>query len=125
MRRSFSLAYAILIVVLISTVMVLSLQFSAKTVFVSSKENIKIQLKLYMDSAIEYTLLWMSKDKTRSQQDQNLSISYDDNNYTIYIQIHSIKDPLPKETNGSVIVDVVGVKPNTNIRLTKRISLKP
>jgi len=62
MRKAFGLVYAIMVLVLISTLGILSLEFATKSVKTISNEHIKIQLKLYMDSAIEYALLWMSEE---------------------------------------------------------------
>ena len=108
MRKAFGLVYAIMVLVLISTLGILSLEFATKSVKTISNEHIKIQLKLYMDSAIEYALLWMSEDKDRSTGGnyKDLNITYD-NNYQIIMRINHIQDSLPKESNGSVVIDML------------------
>ena len=128
MRKAFGLIYAIMVLVLISTLGILSLEFATKSVKTISNEHIKIQLKLYMDSAIEYALLWMSEDKDRSTGSnyKDLNITYD-NNYQIIMRINHIQDSLPKESNGSVVIDMIGNYSNQdiNISISKRLSVKP
>jgi len=128
MRKAFGLIYAIMVLVLISTLGILSLEFATKSVKTISNEHIKIQLKLYMDSAIEYALLWMSEDKDRSTGSnyKDLNITYD-NNYQIIMRINHIQDYLPKESNGSVMIDMIGKYSNQdiNISMSRRICVKP
>jgi hypothetical protein len=128
MRKAFGLVYAIMILVLISSIGILSLEFATKSVKTVSNEHIKIQLKLYMDSAIEYALLWMSTDKSKSTGSnyKDLNITYD-KYYKIIMRINHIQDYLPKESNGSVMIDMIGKYSNQdiNISMSRRICVKP
>ena len=129
MRKAFGVIFAVMILVMLSSLGIFMLEILAKNTKTLSDEHIKTQLKLYLDSSVEYALLWMSEDKNRSSNAdyKDLNFLYD-NYYKITLRIYHIKDYLPKETKGSVIIDVSGRYDNAlnePIVLTKRVVVKP
>lgn len=133
MRRGFGLVYAIVILVLIGTIGIYTLELSGRSVKSVSDEHIKIQLQLYMKSAVEYALLWLSEDKRRSKPSafglgdhSDLNITYD-TNYAVQIRAWETTLEIP-ESNGTVILDVRGSFAKTGaepIVITRRLIVKP
>lgn len=126
-RNGFGIIYAIIVLVLVSTIAVYTLSLSSKTVKSVSNEHIKLQLELYRNSAIEYAILWMNEDKTRSQNPNgsDLNISFDNYHFQIKMFATALTD-IP-ESNGSVILDIVG---RTDVDIepiisTRRVVVKP
>lgn len=126
-RNGFGIIYAIIILVLMSTIAVYTLSLSSKTVKSVSNEHIKLQLELYRNSAIEYAILWMNEDKTRSQNPNgsDLNISFDNYHFQVKMFATTLTD-IP-ESNGSIILDIVGrtdvdIEP---IIVAKRVVVKP
>ena len=126
-RSGFSIIYSIFIVVVLGTILTYSLHISSLSAKSISDEHIKIQLKLYLESATELTMLWLSGDKTRSQNESNLSIAFD-NLYEFNISITPINEASNiQDLNGSVIADIIGKTTflDTPYTTTKRVLLKP
>lgn len=126
-RNGFGIIYAIIVLVLMSTIAVYTLSLSSKTVKSVSNEHIRLQLELYRNSAIEYAILWMNEDKTRSQDPNgsNLNISFDNYHFQVKMFATTLTD-IP-ESNGSIILDIVGrtdvdIEP---IVVAKRVVVKP
>jgi len=126
MRRGFSLVYAIFVVVLMGSLMVYSLNISSEGAKTASDEHIKMQMKLYKESAIELTMLWMSGDKARSEKNGSLNIRFDDK-YDFNISITTLDVKEIKESIGTVMADIVGSTNflNENYAITERVVLKP
>jgi len=127
-RGGFGIMYAIIVLVLISTIGVYTLELSSKSVKSASDEHLKIQLELYQNSAIEYAILWLSENKSRSQ-DQNgadLNISFGDG-YSFQMKMYATDPTLPPESNGTVIMDIVGRFDASSepIIVAKRVVVKP
>lgn len=126
-RNGFGIIFAIIVLVLVSTIAVYTLSLSSKTVKSVSNEHIKLQLELYRNSAIEYAILWMNEDKTRSQNPNgsDLNISFDNYHFQVKMFATTLTD-IP-ESNGSVILDIVGrtdvdIEP---IIVARRVVVKP
>jgi len=133
MRRGFGIVYAMVVLVLIATIGIYTLELSSRSVKSVSDEHIKIQLQLYMNSAVEYALLWLSEEKRRSKPSafgvgdhSDLNITYD-TNYAIQIRAWETHLDLP-ESNGTVLLDVIGTFDNTGLEpivMTRRQIVKP
>jgi len=129
MKKAFGIFYAIVILLLISSVGIFVLENVARDIKLASDEHIKTQLNFYINSSIEYALLWMSENKNRSSgaNYKDLEFLYD-KFYKIDLRIYHIKDFLPKESKGSVIIDIKARYDNganETIVVTKRVSVKP
>ena len=127
MRRGFGVVYAVLILVIIATIAVYTLEMSSKNAKSASDEHLRMQLRLYMNSSVEYALLWMSANRSRSQNMQDLNITYDDL-YHVRLHIEPVGDILPPESNGSVILDALGYfgdETQETVRMFNRTVLKP
>lgn len=135
MRRGFGLLYAIIILVLIATIGIYTLELSSRSVKSVSDEHIKIQMKLYMNSAVEYALLWLSEERRYSNPTDfgspdpwsDLNISYDNGRYAFQLRMYETNLDVP-ESNGTVLLDIVGRFDDTGaepIVLAKRLLIKP
>jgi hypothetical protein len=127
------MVYAIIVLVLIGTVGIFTLELSSRTVKSVSDEHVKIQLRLYMKSAVEYALLWLGEDKSRSRPGdfglpayRDLNITYD-TNYQIVMRAWETTIDVP-ESNGTVVLDVIGTFDATGAEpliQTQRLLVKP
>lgn len=127
MRKGFGIVYAVVILVLIATIAVYMLEISGRNAKTAADEHIRMQLRLYMKSSLEYALLWMGTDRSRSQNVQDLNITYDDH-YHIAIRIEPVGDVLPPESNGTVVIDQIGfynAAAGETVRMFSRQVLKP
>ena len=125
-RSGFALIYAIAVVVALASIATFALYTSSLTAKQVADEHIRIQLRLYMESALEYTLLWMSGDRNRSRRADTLDFLYD-NDYDVNVSITPLNLDFIAESNGTVLLDVVGQTTITGetIRITKRTVQKP
>jgi len=134
MRRGFGIIYAIVILVLIATIGIYTLELSSRSAKSVSDEHIKIQMQFYMNSAVEYALLWLSENPSRSNPGDfggadpwsDLNISYG-NRYNFQLRMYETHLDVP-ESNGSVMLDIVGRFNDTGfdpIVVSKRLILKP
>ncbi len=135
MRGGFGVVYALIILVIIATIGIYTLELSARGVKSVSDEHIKIQQQLYMESAIEYALLWLSETKQRSHPVDfgeadgwsDLNISFENNRYRFWLRMYEMTAEVP-ESNGTVQLDIRGSCDLTGaepIVTTKRLLLKP
>lgn len=125
-RRGFALIYAITVVVALASIASFALYTSSLTAKQVADEHIRIQLKLYMESALEYTLLWISGDQSRSQTPGSLGFTFD-GDYDVNVSITPMDLSHIAESNGTVLLDAVGRTTVTGetIRITKRTVQKP
>ena len=133
MRKGFGIVYAVIILVLIGTIATYTLELSSKSVKSVSDEHIKIQLQLYQNSAVEYAILWLSENKNRSNPSEfglgnssDLNITYDDI-YKFQIKMYETSLTDISESNGTVIMDIIGKFEGTSepIVVVKRLVVKP
>jgi len=133
MRKGFGVVYAIVILVLIGTVAIYTLELSSKSVKSVSDEHIKIQLQLYQNSAIEYALLWLSENQSRSNPGEfglgnssDLNITYDDR-FMFQIKMYETESADIPESNGTVVMDIVGRFEDSTepLVVAKRLVVKP
>jgi hypothetical protein len=134
MRRGFGIVYAVIILVLIATIGIYTLELSSRSVKSVSDEHIKIQMRLYMNSAVEYALLWLSDNTQRSNPTDfggadpwsDLNITYE-NRYRFQLRMYETHLDVP-ESNGTVMLDIVGRFDDTGaepIVVTRRLIVKP
>ena len=133
MRRGFGIIYAIVILVLVATIGIYTLELSSRSVKSVSDEHIKIQMQLYMNSAVEYALLWLSESQQHSNPSDfglgdwsDLNISYE-NRYNFQLRMYETHLNVP-ESNGTVLLDIVGRFDDPNaesIVVSKRLLVKP
>lgn len=127
MRKAFTLPFAIFILFIMATLGVYSLYVSSQTIKVVADEDVSKQLKIYVDSATEINLLWLSADSSRSQEGKDLNISFENGAYKFEIYNHATNQKDTIESNGTVIMDIIGTTTITgeSIRVTKRLVKKP
>lgn len=134
MRRGFGIVYAVIILVLIATIGIYTLELAGRSVKSVSDEHIKIQMQLYMNSAVEYALLWLSETKQRSNPTDfgsadpwsDLNITYE-NRYRFRLRMYETSLNVP-ESNGTVLLDVTGRFEDPGrepIVVAKRLVIKP
>ncbi len=127
MRRGFGIVYALVILVLIATIAIYSLELSGSNAKSTSDEHVRMQLQLYMNSSVEYALLWMSADPARSQNPSDMNLSYD-TLYRFSLHIEPVTAYLPAESNGTVMLDVLGLFDDgvhEPLQVAKRLAVKP
>lgn len=126
-KKSFALPFAIMVLFIMGTLGIYSMYISSQTVQVVVDEDIQIQLKLYADSAEELNLLWLSEDSDRSQKGRDLNITFEGGRYVFMVYNTPTSLTHIPESNGTVIVDIVGFTDITGERkrITKRVVRKP
>ena len=126
-RKGFALLYAVFLMIIVATIGMHTLFLINSTTVNTVNEHIKTQMNLYTSSSIEYTLLWMSENKTNSTTTQDLNISYPGGyNFTIHIKPIAVPVNIP-ESQGIVLIDVKGEYSDkiNHIITTKRTMQKP
>jgi len=110
-KKAFGLAYATFIMVVIAVVGINTIQMVAETNSSTTKEHIKTQMNLYMDSTIEYSLLWLSQNQNFSQNKSTVTINYP-SGYTFIVNTYPIVGingaNIPIESRGTVVIDIIG-----------------
>ena len=126
MRHGFALIYAIIVIIALGTIATWSLYTSSRTVRSVADEYQRIQLGLYLDSAAEYTLLWLSESKSRSQNPGHLDLAFE-GTYEVNVTVTPLGLSHIRESNGSVLLDISGyvIDAAEPIRQTKRMVVKP
>jgi len=134
------MVYAIFVVLLLAGIAVYSLSISAQSTKVQTDEHARIQMGLYMDSAIELTLLWLSENQGRSWDnpavagDESSRFNIQFNNrgasYDVNVTCWKIPDTDNPENNGTVIMDLNGSTDDATLtgetlRMTRRTVQKP
>jgi hypothetical protein len=117
MKKAFALPYAIMILVILGTLGIYSLQISSSTIAIVVDENIENQLNLYSKSAEELALLWLSKNNS-----SEVKISFEDGKYNFNIYTF----PTANEYNRTIIMDITGYTEATGrrVRVTRKVIRK-
>lgn len=129
-RGGFGIIYSVFIMILVATIMSYMLETGSQTSKMSLDEYIKIQNKLYEDSAIEWAILQIQNDNTKNAT-ETYSISFE-NNFDFNITAREITGAsgIP-ESNGTVMLDVIGTctlmgsGAGEQLRTHKRLLVKP
>lgn len=150
-RYAFGMIFAIIILVVVSTIGILGLKLSSSTLNTTTNQHIAIQLDLYLDSTIELAILYIQRNGFKfaegsTQPRPNVmapiikNINYGANGeYRFTYKMTPLVDidnPLSPDTEeikqtkvNTMVLDVSGyvVNPATNqtFRVTKRQVVKP
>jgi hypothetical protein len=128
MRNAIGMYYAMIVMIIIAVIMTLSLSTGAMTTKSMTDEYVRLQMDLLMDSAIEYALLYISGDASRSITPNDVNISFD-SRYHFRIHITPLSgDDGVVESNGTVRLDILGnttLPLDENYQISKRLLVKP
>ena len=143
-RKAFGMIYAIIITILVATLGIFGLKFSAKTLNTTTNEHIGIQLDLYLNSTLELAILYVQQygfingENGRPRADPTAKITknikYGSNGeyeftYTITPLLNNAQSNINEDIKNVATVDISGfvTNPVTKqvFRITRRQIIKP
>jgi hypothetical protein len=124
-KKGFALVYAVLLMILVASVGMHTLHLINNTTSAAIKEHIKVQMDLYMNSSIEYALLYLGEAKLTGSK--TITIKYP-GNYEYKVTMTPLNVPIDiPESQGIVLMDLKGeyLDNNHKFTLAKRTIQKP